>query len=863
MKRFILAFFALALLIPIAEAGFVRVDGKYFALDGNRWYPHGVNYFPSFYEERPPTGQDRSWLQDVYYQQPGNREQVDRELDKIRDLGFNFLIIQGIKEERYCNNLNDFLDKARNRELKVSIYMHNSDPLLNFILGPQTYERDLRIIQQCNLAGNDAVFGYELDWEPSLEPRWTDRADFPYTERRRNLPQFKAQWAEWLRKQYGSIEHAYQNWGYTPPRIDAESDDAQCVSHTLPARALVNIPYTITFTMKNVGRTDWTPERTSLSLLGAPLSLSQNVAPGGEATFIYTYTIPPAPGTQINVYWQMINNGRVFGDSCSAPVTFVSEQPTNPVPITMIEQTQVYTPTDQQFCNEGSWRPYVAAYSHFMNDAIGDAYRRMVEAYKDADQNHIVYAHIGSPDFMWEPSCRVVEYNKRWSMAKYLDVVPEDFYGSISWYNTEGFPNILKRSGFRAGYDDVGKPVIAVEAGLTSECNPTYIGRCSQDDQALFYQALYDMFLHSSFTGSASWWFTGRQIDDYATSQAGHLEYNNYGIVENNTLNEYPAAGFIRGMAAAMKSDRTWNPTTDLVVDPDAYSSFQGFYRDSANRYLALVNQGQQPRALTTCSTDSARVELICVGNRQNDGACPLKCLHSRFLSLDVKDVNDRWVEAREGSSVAVVRGEPLEARALIENLQETKWLDGSSTGSVQIAARNSETEDTARAPLGRDVEGLSDYETGSFVYSDGLTENTTMTFFLEAYQRSAFGERVNIRLTVPPGLGLTIPANTTNTSRPHEPLPRRDEEPTKKKAPEPTPPKTKTDVKLPSEPQKQPALEKERSRTSNVFLAIQKQTLAIATMAIVLLLFAVILIFLIRKMRRRQEGNRIDAGIQ
>ncbi len=853
MKHIIALLFLITSLLPIVEAGFVRVDGKYFTLDGNRWYPHGVNYFPSFYEERPPTGQDRNWLQDVYYQQPGNREQVDRELDKIRDLGFNFLIIQGIKEERYCNNLNDFLDKARNRGLKVGIYMHNSDPLLNFILGPQTYERDLRIIQQCNLVGNDAVFGYELDWEPSLEPRWTDRADFPYTERRRNLPQFKAQWAEWVRKQYGSITHAYENWGYTPPRIDAESDDAQCVSHTLPARALVNIPYTITFTMKNVGRTDWTPGRTSLSLLGAPLPLSQNVAPGGEATFIYAYTIPPAPGTQINVYWQMIGNGRVFGDSCSAPVTFVSEQPTNPVPVTMIEQTQVYTPTDQQFCSEGPWRPFVAAYHHFMNDAIGGAYRRMVKAYKDVDQNHLVYAHIGSPDIQWEPGCRTIEYNKRWMVAKYLDVVPEELYSMIAVYNVEGFQNVLRRSGFRAGYDAIGKPVVVVEAGITNECH-SIIGRCSQDDQAAFYQAIYDMFLHSAFTGSALWWFTGRQLDEYVTSQVGHAEYNNYGIVENNTLNEYPAAQVARAIATAMRGDRSWNPTTELLVDPDAYSSFPAFYGDGGNRYLALVNQGQQPIVLTTCSSDSARVELACVGNRQNDGSCPLKCLHSRFLSFEIKDKNDRWIAVQDGMSIPVAFNEGLEARALIENLQETRWLSGASTGSVQIAARNNESGEITRVQLRNDVAGLSDYETGSFVFSEGLTENTTVTFFLEAYQRSAFGERINVRLIIgQSGTGSSMPQqNATNASRPQRQIPRQTE-PEPRIPSEPTLPR-ETQQKLPSEqPQKQLPVEREETIAAPTILsAIQEKIFVVVASAVVLLIILLTIVVIIQKKRRR-----------
>ncbi len=855
-RMFFVLFIALGLALSAmpVTAGFVTVDGNRFLLDGQAWYPYGVNYFPSFYEEQPPAGQDRNWLQDIYYNQPGNREQVDRELDKVRDLGFNYIIIQGIKDERYCPNLVDFLNKAQSRGLKVGIFMQWSDPFANLVLGSETYQRDLRIIQTCNLAGNEAVFGYELDWEPSVEFRWIDQNNVQYASKRRNLPQAQESWNTWISKNYGNIDAAVQNWNFNP--AGSLDDNGRCISHTVPARALVNVPYTIMFTLRNTGTNTWTQDIYSLSFIGTPLPLPSAVAPGQEISLTFSYTVPPVPAGPIPLSWQMTKNNRPFGEICSSSTTFVTENPTYPIPVTVFpERARVRTPTDDELCNEGMWQRYTVAYYHFVNDAVSDAYRRMVRTYKSADANHIVYAHVGSPAFDWEQSCRMIEYNKRWSLSKYVDVVPEEFYGSVGAYNTEGFSNTLKKMGFLGGYDFIGKPIVVVEVGYSSECHPVYIGRCSEDDKKRFYETLSDVVYNSPFTGFAAWWFAGRQIDGYSTQQTGSPVYNNYGLVENTTLQEYIATSAIRDRAALLKSGRSWSPATNLVVDPDAFASFQRFFSDSGQRYLALAQQGFQPRVLTTCSDKtSASVETVCVGNAPNTGRCPVKCLHSRFLSLMIKDVQNNWVSLFEHPVIEVAGSANLYGRATIENLQETTWLDGTSSGSVELVAKD-EDDAESHISLTRDVPGLSDYATGDFVFSEGIDENTTVEFYLEARGRTRFGDTASVTLVPRMTIAPPVVNRTQNQTRVTEPRPQQRQEPRQDK----TPPSKKETDELPSRkaqpkaPEQRQEEQKQKIGNIDRFSSVQRLVLLILSMAVVILALVLVVVYFRRRRRRKR----------
>jgi len=179
---------------PGADA-YVRVAGSDFYLEGRKWYPVGVNYWPQYVAGR----EDRealSWLA------PGSYDpaEVEKDLIMMKGLGINMVSIQ-LGQKEWIRNLWDFLKRCERQEIKVNGYLQDASPL-NF-----QEDRVRDYIETAKLENNTTLFAYDIIWEPG---------NFVFSEGGR--PRWDRDWEKWLIERYGSIENAEKDWDFAAPR---------------------------------------------------------------------------------------------------------------------------------------------------------------------------------------------------------------------------------------------------------------------------------------------------------------------------------------------------------------------------------------------------------------------------------------------------------------------------------------------------------------------------------------------------------------------------------------------------------------------------------------------------------------------
>jgi hypothetical protein len=178
------------------ESRRVRVQDGNFTVQGKRIFPHGVNYWPRYVSGQPPQ-RFGDWMRPDNY----DPEIVDADLAAIAGLGMNLVSVSSSGGER-TRPLIDFLERCRKYGLWANIFTGSANGLRH------NPERDRATVEGAFLRGNDAVFAYDLAWEPKFG-RWADR---------RSLDE---RWQAWIAEQYGSLEAAEKAWNFAAPRDDA------------------------------------------------------------------------------------------------------------------------------------------------------------------------------------------------------------------------------------------------------------------------------------------------------------------------------------------------------------------------------------------------------------------------------------------------------------------------------------------------------------------------------------------------------------------------------------------------------------------------------------------------------------------
>ena len=182
---------------------FVTAEGGHFVLDGAFWRPHGVNYMPS-------SGigvEDRAFFEYWVGARAYHPEVIQRDLEHVRELGFNAVSIFIYNRSLAAQNLLDLLRRLDALGLKANLSLRALDEQRGKETTPMRYlwPKIREIIEYYRLAENDTVFAYDLAWEPAFG-----------SHARRS--QWDADWRAWVAERYGSIAAAEQDWDFSAPR---------------------------------------------------------------------------------------------------------------------------------------------------------------------------------------------------------------------------------------------------------------------------------------------------------------------------------------------------------------------------------------------------------------------------------------------------------------------------------------------------------------------------------------------------------------------------------------------------------------------------------------------------------------------
>lgn len=189
----------------LPDAEIVKVVGGDFYLNGKLWYPLGIAYWP-LYISGLESGDywEQTWSGSFY--DPG---MIERDFTLMGDLGINTISIQYNRLDQ-ARGVMDLLARAQKHGLKVHLFLPGLSPI------DQDFDLARSLIKAAHLSQSPALFAYDLGWEMHVGP---------YKDRQK----YDGLWQKWVVGQYGSIDAAEQDWGYTPEKpngvITGPSDD--------------------------------------------------------------------------------------------------------------------------------------------------------------------------------------------------------------------------------------------------------------------------------------------------------------------------------------------------------------------------------------------------------------------------------------------------------------------------------------------------------------------------------------------------------------------------------------------------------------------------------------------------------------
>jgi hypothetical protein len=746
----------------------VKTVGDHFVQDGREIVFTGINYFPAYY---PPISPG-SWLDSRSYRP----DVVEDELKTIENLGFNLVSIQGLgadtrPSEQDCANLRDFLARAGQHKLLVNLYIGTG------ALVPIAKPEKLAVIPKvCGLAGNAALFAYDIAWE----------AHFGSAALRSALQQ---PWLRWLNVSYGSIQGADMSLGGT----HAMPTDAELCSEAPDVRVSAYKRFlddTLSQNYRDVRRAILTVD--SSHLIGARSGYGGNGSRSvcGEALvdlragakhldFISPegYALDPTDENS-----QLSRGGFTTAYADIGKPILWAEFGIN------VDNSCSYCSEDVQ---AGFFSNMWKLIRHGRSNGGVAWWFVGVRSQSAGDGEKSDYGIVY--DYMKYPTS-VDGYGKHARSGSLALCVSNPTRQTITrWENDAASEasacpqGLASRGRFRSEASHVGLPRSEVRREGMAESG--WQSLCSRDDSQLLVttvdegtgerfecpqgydaagsfkpadSANKDQVIASDANGRSikGGWVTLCTRDRSATLK---LVYNRMsggrascpngsvtaGVITPKSAPVFrPAAqqiaGALSGITAAKYRYSAW-----ITVNRDAFAGDWKMYEEGTRSYALAAAKVQSVGVRTACFGSTSRIERSCVGNAPFDKSCPAKCLNSEWNDVEILNSDAQWQQVREGGTVTVTREMPVHARLSAGNVGESTWATsaqlGGTFGAVRFGCNENTGDLNCRSDIDAEVPGGSDAASGDIVISNPITKTIRIAFQMVAEGVTWFGERVNV----------------------------------------------------------------------------------------------------------------------
>ena len=191
---------------PEKDRRYVTVEDGYFKLDGKIVNFFGVNYMPSSGVAEPTHDNFEYYVSDPAY----DPEVIRSDLLRIKEIGFNavsiFTYVQSVRES---NNMLNLIEQCREVGLYCDVAIRpDAYPMKGFD------EKDVEdLIMKLHFPEIDNIIAYDIGWELTIGQNKEGSVRAAWD----------GDWRDWLKQQYGSIEHAEKLFGAKLPRDNAGS----------------------------------------------------------------------------------------------------------------------------------------------------------------------------------------------------------------------------------------------------------------------------------------------------------------------------------------------------------------------------------------------------------------------------------------------------------------------------------------------------------------------------------------------------------------------------------------------------------------------------------------------------------------
>jgi hypothetical protein len=199
---------------------FITVEGTQFKNKGKNWNPVGANYWPRNAIATEQIDYLYNWLTPGYYEP----EQVDDDLQRLEDMGANFVAIRA----NYINDRRtvlDFMRRCRNHNIFVYLLLQKHEVevephYFEGIMMPFHFEKEMvtEFIEETRINENPALMSWDLIWEPSNWLFQDSITFFGWNGDPNFRGRFDPDWEAWINERYGSIKNAETDWGISVPR---------------------------------------------------------------------------------------------------------------------------------------------------------------------------------------------------------------------------------------------------------------------------------------------------------------------------------------------------------------------------------------------------------------------------------------------------------------------------------------------------------------------------------------------------------------------------------------------------------------------------------------------------------------------
>jgi hypothetical protein len=184
---------------PKAKPQYIEARDGGFWWRGKPWKAHGVNYMPSSGIGLANGNYFENWVGRGAY----DPEVIERDLRRVKAMGLNAICVFIHYDSLGAQHLLDLLRRCEALGLHVNQSLRPGTPM-DF-----QWRQMKELIEYYKLAQSDAVFAYDLAWEPSHGG---------YGEQEQA---YAESWSQWVAKRYGGVSAAEKVWGVPAPRKSA------------------------------------------------------------------------------------------------------------------------------------------------------------------------------------------------------------------------------------------------------------------------------------------------------------------------------------------------------------------------------------------------------------------------------------------------------------------------------------------------------------------------------------------------------------------------------------------------------------------------------------------------------------------